>query len=221
MGSDRSLTPEQAAAVYDRIGHWQDTQGFYEDPAVDALVAAGRFDEASAVVEVGCGTGALALRLLAYHLPEHAHYVGLDVSPRMVALATERLRGWPRRAEVVQVDGRSPWPLPDAAVDRVVAVYVLDLLSTAAIDAFFAEAARVLRPGGLVAVAGLAPATGGVAGVVCAAWLRVWRVNPHLTGGCRPVDVAARVPAGWTVHTERRITSVGVTSGVLVVEPDG
>ena len=148
------------------------------------------------MVEVGCGTGALAVRLLAGHLPGDAHYLGLDVSPRMVALTSGRLRGRPGRAEVVQVDGRSPWPVPDASADRVVAAYVLDLLSPAAIDEFFAEAARVLRPGGLVAVAGLVPATTGVARLVSGAWLRVWRLNPLLTGGCRPVDVAARLPSG-------------------------
>ncbi len=221
MGAERYLTPERAAAVYDRVGRLQNTQSFYEDPAVEALIQAARFEDASAVVEVGCGTGALAVRLLAEHLTRDAHYVGLDLSPRMVALTTERLRGWPRQAQVVQVDGRSPWPVPDSSADRIVAVYVLDLLSPAAIDAFFAEAARVLRPGGLVAVAGLVPATTGVARLVSGAWLRVWRLNPLLTGGCRPVDVAARLPAGWTVHTRRQLTSFGVTSGLLVAEPPG
>ena len=58
------LTTEQAAAVYDRIGRWQDTQAFYEYRAVEDLVRSGDFEQARSVVEVGCGTGALAERLL-------------------------------------------------------------------------------------------------------------------------------------------------------------
>jgi hypothetical protein len=40
--SGHYLSPEQAAAVYDRIGRWQDTQAFYERQAVAALIRARR-----------------------------------------------------------------------------------------------------------------------------------------------------------------------------------
>jgi SAM-dependent methyltransferase len=56
------------------------------------------------------------------------------------------------RAEARIVDGRSPWPVPDDSVDRVLAVYLLDMFSPEATGAFFAEVDRVLRPGGLIAV---------------------------------------------------------------------
>ena len=51
------LSRQEARAVYDRIGAWQDTQAFYEGPALDALIAHGSFEDARAVFEVGCGTG--------------------------------------------------------------------------------------------------------------------------------------------------------------------
>ena len=218
MSPDRYLSPEQAAAVYDRIGRWQDTQAFYEHRALDILVRAGRFGTASSVVEVGCGTGALADRLLAGHLPADARYVGLDVSSRMVALAGDRLRAWPGRAEVIRVDGRSAWPVPGAAADRILSAYVLDLFAPAAIAAFLVEAARVLRPGGLMAIASLAPAPRGLPRLVSTGWLRLWRLNPRLTGGCRPVDLAAYLPAGWAVQAAQSTTSFGITTGVLVAE---
>src|SRR5664279_580796 len=145
------LTTEQAAAVYDRFGRWQDTQAFYDSRAVEDLVRSGDFEQARSVVEVGCGTGALAEQLLSRQLPEDATYLGLDVSSHMVSLARDRVRPWTDRARIVSVDGRSAWPIEDHSCDRVVATYVLDLLSPEAIATFYAEAARVLRTDGVVA----------------------------------------------------------------------
>ncbi len=219
--ADRYLSPTQAAGVYDRIGRWQDTQGFYERPAVDAMVGAGRFERATAVVEVGCGTGGLAARLLGDQLPAGATYRALDVSLTMVELTQERLQQWPGRATASQIDGSAPWPVPDASADRVVAAYVLDLLSPAALTAFFDEAGRVLRPGGLVATVSLTPGRHGLPAVVSGVWTRLWRLHPRLTGGCRPIDPAAALPSGWRVHTDVRVTAWGVSSRVLVAEPPG
>lgn len=218
VGPDRYLSPEQAAAVYDRVGRWQDTQGFYERPAVDALIRAGQFEVATDVVEVGCGTGALAARLLDAHLPDTARYVALDVSATMVGLAQKALGDWSDRVRVERIDGHDPWPVPDSGADRVVAVYVLDLMAPVAIEAFFAEAGRVLRPGGMVTIASLAPGTHGISRLVSACWYQIWRINPHLAGGCRPVDIAALLPTGWHVNATKTITRWAITSTVLVIE---
>jgi ubiquinone/menaquinone biosynthesis C-methylase UbiE len=217
-GAGRYLSPEQAAAVYDRVGRWQDTQSCYEHSAVEALVHAARFDRARYVVEIGCGTGALAERLLEAHLRNAARYVALDVSPKMVALTQQRLRRWAERVRIDRIDGRGSWPLPDSVADRVVATYVLDLLAPPAIEAFFAEARRVLRAQGVVATASLAAGTGRISGLVSAGWSRLWQINPHLTAGCRPVDVASLLPASWRVDTARTITSWAIPSTVLVAE---
>jgi hypothetical protein len=51
------LTSSQARHFYDWFGRAQDLQGFYEDRATGDLLARGRFDDARAVFEFGCGTG--------------------------------------------------------------------------------------------------------------------------------------------------------------------
>lgn len=213
------LSTDEAAAVYDRIGRWQDTQSFYERPAATALLRAGRFDQAHDVVEIGPGTGALAERLLADHLPGDAQYHGLDVSPRMVGLARVRIRPWADRAEVGLLRGAEPWPLPDHASDRVVASYVLDLLSPDATAHFFAEAARVLTDDGFVVLAGLAPGVRGTSRLVSTAWRRVWQVDPRLTGGCRPVELEERLPPDWEFVSSGRVVAWGVCSGILTARP--
>jgi ubiquinone/menaquinone biosynthesis C-methylase UbiE len=211
------LTPEQARRVYDRIGRSQDWQRFYEHAATAELVAHARFDEARVVVELGCGTGRFAAQLLGEHLPPAATYVGVDLSPTMVTLASERLRPWRGRASVVLVDGDDRMPVPDAGVDRFVSNYVFDLLSPEATRDTLDEAARVLAPGGLLCVTGLTPAERGIARPVTRAWKGVWMRWPELVGGCRPTRVLdALDPSRWDVHHRRVVVAWGIASEAVV-----
>ena len=92
----------QAQAVYDRVGRAQDWQ-FYEDSAIARLLTDCAPQTAQSVFEFGCGTGRLAVQMLEL-LPPTARYLGVDVSPVMVALATQRLATWGDRARVRLVD---------------------------------------------------------------------------------------------------------------------
>ena len=92
-----TLSREEARRFYDRFGAKQDDQGFYEDAALDALIRHGRFSEVQSILEIGCGTGKLAARLLAEHLPASAHYTGIDISPTMIGLSETRLKPWADR----------------------------------------------------------------------------------------------------------------------------
>jgi SAM-dependent methyltransferase len=87
------------------------------------------------VLDVGCGEGELAR-----HLPEGA-WVGLDSSAEMLARAPD---------PAVLGDAVS-LPFPDASFDSVALLYVLYHLQDPA--KALAEARRVLRGGGIVAVA--------------------------------------------------------------------
>src|SRR5512132_180882 len=212
-----ALTPEQARRVYDRIARAQDWQGFYEDAATTDLVAHAGFDTAHAVVELGCGTGRFAAALLGEHLPSDASYVGVDVSPRMVALASERLGRWRHRATVTLVDGVAGVPAADGAADRFVANYVFDLLGPAEMLAALAEARRVLAPGGLLCAAGLTPDDRGLARFVSRAWTSVWSRWPALVGGCRPVRlVDALDSARWEIRRHRTVVAWGIASEVAI-----
>jgi SAM-dependent methyltransferase len=215
-----ALSPEQARRTYDRIGRAQDWQRFYEDPATAELIAHSTFGDARAVFELGCGTGRFAARLLAEHLPPAATYSGVDVSPRMVTLASERLAPWRDRATVALADGTERVPVPDGGVDRFVSNYVFDLLSPEASRAALDEAHRVLAPGGLLCVAGLTVAERGVARLVSRAWKGAWMRWPALVGGCRPIRlVDALDPAAWDVRHRRLVTAWGITSEAVTAAP--
>lgn len=219
MSETATLSHGEAERFYDRIGRRQDSQGFYEDVALDELLAHGAFERAHDLLEIGCGTGRFAVRLLGDAAPEDVHYVGLDVSATMVELARERLRPFGERARVVKTDGALTLPFAEASFDRIVATYVADLLSEADIGLFLAESWRVLRPSGLLCTAGLTRGERGASRVVTAIWSFVHRLSPGLVGGCRPLELVDHLdPARFRVVHRRVVTGFAVPSEVLVAE---
>jgi ubiquinone/menaquinone biosynthesis C-methylase UbiE len=213
----RYLTRAQARRVYDRIGRLQDVQALVERPALDDLVVHADFEQAQAVFELGYGTGALAERLLERHLPTGARYAGVDLSPHMRALAGRRLARFGDRAELRLSDGSLRFSSADGSFDRVLACYVLDLLAPADIDLFLAEAARLLRPAGLLCLSSLTLGETAPAKLVTRAWQRLWLLHPELVGGCRPLQSARRLdPEVWVLRHHAIVTRLGFSFENLV-----
>lgn len=89
------------------------------------------------VLDLGCGTG-----VIAKEMSEWARPIGLDMSAQ--ALAYCRQRGV---AELVQANGEA-LPIRSASVDAVLALDIFEHIDDD--RAAFAEAFRVLRPGGVL-----------------------------------------------------------------------
>lgn len=211
------LTTKQAQAYYDRFGRKQDSQDFYEGPALEDLIAHADFADAEQVFEFGCGTGRFAAQLLADHLPASAHYTGCDLSPVMVKLAAQRVAAFGDRARVQHTEGAIHFPLGDQSVDRVVSNYVLDLLSAADTRRYFDEAHRVLKPDGKLCLVSLTEGVSVASRMVCAVWSRVFRFSPKLVGGCRPIQLQPYAdPNLWQSDYRAVISAFGVPSEVCV-----
>lgn len=215
------LSPEKAGRVYDRIGRLQDWQRLYEGPAIRDLEAHAGFDTARSVFELGCGTGAMARRLLGQLLPSEAGYVGVDVSATMVRLAAGRIQSFGSRGSVHRVSGRAPLPGQDGAFDRFVAVYVLDLLPAELAEALLAEAARLLTSDGRLCLVSLTEGQTPASKTVCAMWNRVWQHASALVGGCRPIDLLPLVQSRWRIDHMATITTWAVTSQVVIASAVG
>ena len=212
------LSYSEAQCYYDRFGKKQDAQGFYENPALDDLIAHACFQDAQKVFEFGCGTGKFAARLLAEHLPSSATYLGCDVSPIMIDLAAQRLTIYAERAKVVRSDGAVNFPLPDQSVDRIVSSYVLDILSEEDTRLVFAEAHRVLTTGGKVCLASLTRGVTLPSRIVSLLWMAVFRMRASLVGGCRPIHLEPYMDRErWQLEHRRVVTPFGVPSEVLIL----
>jgi len=92
------------------------------------------------VLEIGCGTGRHTLRLAA----AGNRVTGMDLSPGMLAEARRKLADFPD-VRLLQADILRDEPEPEG-FDVVLTALVLEHIADPA--AFFARAARALRPGG-------------------------------------------------------------------------
>lgn len=115
--------------------------GQWADPMLDAAGVG----PADSLLDVGCGTGVLARRAVE-RVGTHGTVVGVDLNPGMLAVA--------RRAEpaIEWREGTAEaLPCADGEFDRVVCQFAAMFFDDrrAAID----EMARVVRPGGTVAIA--------------------------------------------------------------------
>ena len=113
--------------------------------AVDAqLPAQGR------VLEVGCGHGLFSL-LAAMSSPVRS-VVGVDVDERKVPHARAAAARARQRGADCDIAVAPPGELPDGPWDAIVVVDVLYLLDAATQQALVADCARLLAPGGTLAV---------------------------------------------------------------------
>lgn len=110
-----------------------------DGPAYAAAVAAMGLARGSVVVDVGCGTG----RALPCLAAAGAVAIGVDVTPEMLAVARSR------SSLLLEGDGLA-LPLRTASVDAVFAAGYVSHLDDP--EAGLRELARVVRPGGLLAI---------------------------------------------------------------------
>ncbi|MBD1916207.1 MULTISPECIES: class I SAM-dependent methyltransferase [Cyanophyceae] len=129
---------------------WQEAQVRLRQSFLEVLDQHGPA-EVTDILDVGCSVGISTLSL-------HRHYaqrnpvrtVGLDLSPYMLAVAqfqdaNREIAQWVHGA--AEATG-----FPDASFDVVTMQFVAHELPRTATQAIFAEARRVLRPGGVLAI---------------------------------------------------------------------
>ena len=219
MTNSRGLTQEQTIAYYDRFGAKQDRQAYYEDIALSELIQHGRFEQATRVVEFGCGAGRFAQSLLADHLSPQATYRGCDISTTMLKLTEQRLQQFGERAETWKYTGEGQLPLPDASADRFVSTYVFDILAYDEIHFMIAEAGRILTPDGLLCLASLTNGEQGFSRLASALWKMVCALKPSRVGGCRPIELQPLLAGvDWEVLHRKVVVRRGISSEVIVAQ---
>jgi ubiquinone/menaquinone biosynthesis C-methylase UbiE len=138
---------EQPQDVLDAIANSMNVRA--SEPAMRSICARylGRLTAPDAdVLEVGCGNGA-ATRLIMQHV-RPARLVGIDMSPVFVKMASETFAGEPRLSFALgdAVATRQPGASFDVVIAHTVYSHLVDP------QAALAEAYRVLKPGGRLAI---------------------------------------------------------------------
>jgi ubiquinone/menaquinone biosynthesis C-methylase UbiE len=116
----------------------------------DRLIRVARLEPGESVLDIGCGTGSLAIAAK-YRVGPGGTVCGIDASPEMVDRARQKARE-------AQVDIRfaeavvERMPFPDGHFDVVLSTMMLHHLPTAARTQCLRETGRVLKPGGRVLV---------------------------------------------------------------------
>jgi cyclopropane fatty-acyl-phospholipid synthase-like methyltransferase len=138
--------------LYLNLGYWRDACTIDEACAALAMLVAetAEIGPGSKVVDVGFGFADQDMLWLERLSPDHI--VGLNITPSQVQLARERVaaRGMADRIDLIE-GSATDMNLPDGAFDQVVGVECAFHFDTR--ERFFAEALRVLRPGGRLALA--------------------------------------------------------------------
>jgi SAM-dependent methyltransferase len=126
--------------AYERLtGRWSSL-------LAEQLIAFGGIADGEVVLDLGCGTGSLALALAAR--AGVRRILGIDVAPAYIAYGARRASD-PRL--VFAVGDGTALELADASVDRAFSLLALNFMAAPA--RAVAELRRVTRPGGVVAAA--------------------------------------------------------------------
>jgi ubiquinone/menaquinone biosynthesis C-methylase UbiE len=122
------------------------------------LVRLARLESGQSVLDVGCGTGSLAIAAKQRVGPSGAVY-GIDASPEMIARA--RKKAGKAGMDVTFTNGVvEDLPFPDGRFDAVLSTLMLHHLPHAAREQCAREMRRVLKPGGRVLAVDFGGATG-------------------------------------------------------------
>ena len=148
LAAIRAAREATAAAYFARhAGPWDEIRTLHSpDGPVEAALLAALGGEVGRVLDVGTGTG----RIAELFAPAAQHVTGFDMSPEMLRIARARLQHLPTESfDLVQGDF-SALPFAAGSFDTVLFHQVLHYAQ--APERALAEAARVTRAGGRVAV---------------------------------------------------------------------
>lgn len=141
------------AKAQGQFDSWSDSydrsilQRIFFRPSHDLILSNVQFSKGARVLDIGCGTGRFAKRVVE-HYPDST-VVGLDLSPGMLRMARDNCKEY--RDQITFVEGDSEQlPFEDSSFDIITCVHSFHHYPHK--QTVLAEMHRVLKPGGAVCV---------------------------------------------------------------------
>ena len=206
-----ALTKRDVVAVYTRAAPGYDVWARLTETRARRLVLdVAAIRDGEDVLEVAVGTGLLFAELLGRN--PHGQNTGVDLTEAMLAQARRKAERTGLANWRLQIGDAYALAYADASFDAVVNSYMFDLMPDSDFAGVLAEFNRVLRPGGRLAIATLAPSSG----LIYRLWKSLYRVNPRWVGGCRGVAVSQAVQdAGFRIERRERVSQLTMVTEVL------
>jgi ubiquinone/menaquinone biosynthesis C-methylase UbiE len=137
---------DRLTSLYDPVVRFTTRERAFKERLLDQAALSDAVD----VLDLGCGTGTLAL--MAKARAPRAGVVGLDGDPKMLERARSKAEA---AGKAVRFDEGLSYelPYPDSSFDRVLSSLFFHHLDRGGKERTFAEVRRVLRPGGELHVA--------------------------------------------------------------------
>jgi demethylmenaquinone methyltransferase/2-methoxy-6-polyprenyl-1,4-benzoquinol methylase len=208
---------DAARASYDRLSKWYDTiAGSSEWKYVQRGLEQLKVAEGETVLEIGFGTGR-AITALARSVGESGHVFGIDLSPGMFAIASQRVdaAGFSDRVELTCSDALK-LPYDDNKMDAVFMSFALELFDTPEIPLVLGECDRVLRDMGRIVVVAMLKKSGANLAVRLYEWAHDAIPN---YADCRPIYVKEVLEeAGFQVTENREMSMWGLPLAIVTGE---
>ncbi len=139
------------------LTRWYDPlmRGLFPESSIrSALIEQAHVQPGQTVLDIGCGTGTLTLQI--EHCHPDAKVYGLDIDPRVLAIAHDKSKQ--TKTTVTWTQGQcSALPYSHDSFDHVFASLLLHHLTRLEKQAMLLEALRVLKPGGQLHIADFGP----------------------------------------------------------------
>jgi ubiquinone/menaquinone biosynthesis C-methylase UbiE len=199
---DARVKKERVPDVYTRVAPLYDFWGWLtERDARQRCLQLAAIRDGEDVLEVAVGTGLAFVKILEAN--PSGQNEGIDLTPAMLMRAKKKAGRTGADTYNLRVGDAYELPYPSNRFDVLVNNYMFDLLPERDFSVVLEEFKRVLRPGGRLAMVNMTHGEQWYNGI----WARLYRINPALLGGCRPVSLLPLVQQSGFGRTAREYYS--------------
>ncbi len=207
----RSLNNEAIQKDYKKVAWFYNIwASLTESRATAYILQRNEICDGASILEVACGTGVLFQKIVERN--PNGKNIGIDLSPAMLNKAMKRLKKNKMqnyellRGDVFKLD------FPEQSFDIIINSFMIDLMPQDQFDTIASIFFRLLKPGGMAAIAIFSHGEK----FVNRFWSGVARVAPALLTGCRPVDfIPSLLRAGFRIDEKKEISQNTFPSQVI------